>query len=306
MNEYGDASVLRYEEAPDPVCAEDEVLVRVVGSSVNPVDWQIRSGRLRQMLPRPMPSILGWDVSGVVESVGTRTTRFAVGDAVFSRPDIRRDGCYAEYVAVRESEVARKPRTLSHIEAATVPLAGITAWEAIVTVGQVKPGQRVLIHAAAGGVGSLAVQVAKVHGAYVIATASGGNRALVEALGADEFINYRTQHVRESTGNVDLVLDTMGGDTQDASWDVMAPGATLVSIVSDPAAGTAKRPGMRGVFLLIQPNASVLEQLAELIDNGRVRPIVGAEFSLQDIRVAHALSESGRSVGKIALYVGRP
>ena len=259
--EYGGISVLRFEDAPIPACEADEVLIRVVGSSVNPVDWKIREGHLRAMLAVKMPFVPGWDVSGVVHAVGARVTRFQLGDAVYSRPDIARDGTYAEFVAVRETEVACKPRTVSHIEAGVLPLAGITAWEALITKGQVKAGQRVLVHAAAGGVGSLAVQIAKAHGAHVIGTGSSTNRALVESLSADEFVDYRTQALRDAVRNVDLVLDTMGGDTQEASWQIMAPEGMSTSIASDPATGVARRPQQRGEFLFIQPNASVLDKL---------------------------------------------
>lgn len=306
IHEYGGISVLRFEDAPIPACGADEVLIRVVGSSVNPVDWKIREGHLRAMLAFKMPFVPGWDVSGVVHAVGARVNLFQLGDAVYSRPDIARDGTYAEFVAVRETEVARKPRTVSHIEAGVLPLAGITAWEALVTKGQVKAGQRVLVHAAAGGVGSLAVQIAKAHGAHVIGTGSSTNRALVESLGADEFVDYRTQALCDAVRNVDLVLDTMGGDTQEASWHVMAPEGLLVSIASDPATGVARWPQLRGEFLFIQPNAPVLEKLAAMVDGGQLRPVIGAEFALHDIQRAHALSETGHAVGKIAIYVGQP
>ena len=306
IHEYGGISVLRFEDAPIPACGADEVLIRVVGSSVNPVDWKIREGHLRAMLAFKMPFVPGWDVSGVVHAVGAQVTRFQLGEAVYSRPDIARDGTYAEFVAVRETEVARKPRTVSHIEAGVLPLAGITAWEALVTKGQVKAGQCVLVHAAAGGVGSLAVQIAEAHGAHVIGTGSSTNRALVESLGANEFVDYRTQALRDAVRNVDLVLDTMGGDTQEASWHVMAPEGLLVSIASDPATGVARWPQLRGEFLFIQPNAPVLEKLAAMVDGGQLRPVIGAEFALHDIQRAHALSETGHAVGKIAIYVGQP
>ena len=306
VHEYGGSSVLRYEDAPMPTCGSDEVLIRVIGSSVNPVDWKIREGHLQSMIKYTMPFIPGWDVSGVVHALGTDAKRFSVGDAVYSRPDIARNGTYAEFIAVREIEVAKKPHTVSHIEAGVLPLAGITAWEALVTTGGVKAGQRVLIHAAAGGVGSLAVQIAKSYGAHVIATASGKHRSLVESLGADEFIDYKTQQLAKAATNVDLVFDTMGGDTQEASWQVMVPGAMLVSIASDPTAAAARHPGMRGKFLFIQPNAPALDQLAAMVNSGQLRPLVCAEFALQDIAKAHALSETGHAVGKIAIYVGQP
>jgi len=306
IHEYGSAAVLHFEDAPVPDIASDDVLIRVLGSSVNPVDWKLREGHLRSMLTPTLPFTLGWDVSGVVHAVGANAQRFKVGDAVYSRPDIARNGCYAEFVAVRESEVAFKPATASHMQAAVLPLAGITAWQAIVTVGQVKPGQRVLIHAAAGGVGSLAVQMAKAHGAFVVATASGRHRSLVESLGADEFIDYQTQRLQGATAEIDLVLDTQGDGTQEASWAVMAPDALLVSIVSDPTVGATRRPGLRGQFLFIQPDAAALAQIAQLLDAGKLRTVIGAEFALEDIAAAHDLSQTGHATGKIALTVGQP
>lgn len=306
IHAYGNADVLRYEDAPMPDIAPDDVLVRVVAASVNPVDWKIREGYLQQMIPYQFPLTLGWDVSGVVEIAGDRVTRFKPGDAVFSRPDITRNGTYAEYVAIRESELAHKPQTISHVEAATLPLAGIAAWESIVTTAQVKAGQRVLIHAASGGVGSIAVQIAKARGAWVIATTSEKNRALVQSIGADEVIDYRTQKFQEVVCDVDAVLDTIGGQVQEASWQVLKPGGILVSIISTPPEEKAKALGVRSAFLFIQSNAAILAQLAEMVESGKLRPLVGAEFALQDIAKAQALSQSGHAVGKIALYVGQP
>ena len=306
IHEYGDADVLRYEDTPDPVLNDDDVLIRVIGSSVNPVDWKIRAGHMSDLLPYPMPFIPGWDVSGVVEAVGTSVSAFKVNDSVYSRPDIARPGTYAEFVAVRTSEVARKPDTISHIEAGTLPLAGITAWEAMVTLGEVSQGQRVLIHAASGGVGSLAVQIAKARGAYVLGTASEANRGLVESLGADEFIDYRSQRFQDVAKNIDVVFDTIGGTTQDDSWATMNPNGMLVAITQTPSEDVARQHGVRSAFLFVQPNASALNELCALVECGHVRPIIGAEFALSDIKAAHALSESGRARGKIALYVGQP
>jgi len=306
IHEYGNAAALRYEDAPQPVAGPEDVLIRVVGTSVNPVDWKIRQGHLKDMIPLSMPFIPGWDVSGVVHAIGERVTKFKVGDSVYSRPDIARNGTYAEFVSVREVEVARKPQTISHIEAGALPLAGITAWEAMITVAKVEAGQRVLIHAAAGGVGSLAVQLAKSRGAHVVGTASAGNRALVESLGAAEFIDYRTQRLRDAARNIDVVFDTVGGRTQEESWSVMAPGGILVSIISNPPEDHARKLELRSAFVFIKPNAAVLEQIAQMVDGGTLRPLIGAEFALEDVKRAHALSESGRAKGKIALYVGRP
>jgi len=306
IHDYGNASVLAYEDAPMPAITPNEVLIRVVAASVNPVDWKIREGYLKQMIAHSLPLTLGWDVSGVVEAVGEDVSRFKVGDAVFSRPDLKRNGTYAEYVAIREDEIAHKPKTLSHVEAACLPLAGITAWESLFTSAQLAVGQKVLIHAGSGGVGSLAIQLAKSRGAYVIATTSGKNRALVESLGADEVIDYQTQQFTEAVSDLDVVFDTLGGEIQEASWSVLKPDGILVSVVSPPPEETTKALRVRGAFVFIEPNAHILTQLAGLVDTGQVRPIIGAEFALQDIEKAHALSQTGHAVGKIALYVGQP
>lgn len=306
IHDYGNTDVLAYDDAPMPSISPTDVLVRVVGASVNPVDWKIREGYLRQMISYPLPLTLGWDVSGVVEAVGSGVSRFNVGDAVYSLPDMKRNGTYAEYVAIRADEVAHKPKTISHIEAASLPLAGLTAWEVLFTVGQLVEKQRVLIHAGSGGVGSLAVQLAKARGAFVIATTSGRNCAFVKSLGANEVIDYRTQRFQEVAKDIDVVFDTIGGEVQDASWSVLKPGGILVSIVSPPPVERAKALGMRSAFVFIEPNADILAQLAELVDTGSLRPIVGAEFALKDIAKAHALSQTGRVVGKIVLYVGQP
>ncbi len=306
IHNYGHGEVLAYEDAPMPEISSNEVLVRVVATSVNPVDWKIREGYLKQMIPYPLPLTLGWDVSGIVESVGAEVTRFKVGDAVYSRPDIKRNGTYADYVAIREDEIARKPKTISHVEAASLPLAGIAAWEALFTAAQLKAGQTVLIHAGSGGVGSLAIQLAKSSGAKVIATTSGKNRAFVESLGADQVIDYQTQRFADVVGKVDVVFDTLGGEVQESSWSVLKPGGMLVSIVSPPSEEKARSLGVRSAFVFIEPNVRILDELAALVDTGKVRPVIGAEFALRDVVKAHALSETGRSVGKIVLYVGQP
>lgn len=282
------------------------MLVRVVAASINPVDWKVRAGYLAGMIPHPLPLTLGWDVSGVVAAVGEQVTQWQVGDAVYSRPDLARNGTYAEFVAIRASECAHKPRTISHVEAASLPLAGITAWEAMMDTAQVPAGQRVLVHAGSGGVGSLAVQLVKAAGATVISTASGRNRALVESLGVDQFVDYTTAKVADAVEPVDAVFDTIGGDVQEASWSLLKPGGIQVSIISPPDEAKAAALGVRGGFVFIGPNAPVLDQLAAMVDRGKLRPIVGAEFALEDIVQAHALSESGRAVGKIVLYVGKP
>lgn len=306
IHQYGGREVLSIDDIPVPEIAPDEVLVRVVAASINPVDWKVRAGYLAQMIPHPLPLTLGWDVSGVVERVGAAVTRWQVGDAVFSRPDLARNGTYAEFVAIRAVECARKPRTISHVEAASLPLAGITAWEVLHDAAKVGPGQRVLVHAGSGGVGSLAIQLAKAAGATVIATTSSRNLALVESLGADQVVDYTTTKLADAVEPVDAVFDTLGGEVQEASWSLLKPGGIQVSIISPPQEARAAAAGARGAFVFIGPNAPVLERLAAMVDGGTLRPIVGAEFALDDIVAAHALSESGRAVGKIVLYVGAP
>lgn len=306
IHAYGDTSVLRYEEAPEPDIAPDDLLVRVVATSINPIDWKIRQGHLQKMIAYPLPLTLGLDVSGIVVACGTATTRFKPGDAVYSRPDVRRNGAYADYIAVRESEVALKPSTVSHVEAASLPLVSITAWEVLFTTADIQAGHRVLIHAGSGGVGSIAVQLAKSRGAYVIATTSARNMDLVRSLGADEVIDYTQGPLSAVTGNLDMVFDTIGGATQEASWGLLTKGGILVSIISPPSAEQAASLGMRHGFVFIDPNAAILTDLARLVDAGTVRPVIGAEFALKDMVKAHALSESGRARGKIAIYVGQP
>jgi NADPH:quinone reductase-like Zn-dependent oxidoreductase len=306
IHQYGKRDVLSLDDIPVPEIGPDELLVRVVAASVNPVDWKVREGYLAQMIPHRLPLTLGWDLSGVVQAVGSDVQGWQPGDAVFSRPDLARDGSYAEFIAVRALECARKPHTISHVEAASLPLAGITAWEAMVTTARVQAGQRVLVHAGSGGVGSLAIQILKHLGATVIATTSGRNRALVESLGADQVVDYTTTRFLDVVEPVDAVFDTLGGQVQEDSWAVLRPGGIQVSIISPPDEEKARARGLRGAFVFIGPNAPVLEQLAALVDAGSLRPIVGAEFALRDIAQAHALSESGRTVGKIVLYVGQP
>jgi NADPH:quinone reductase-like Zn-dependent oxidoreductase len=306
IHQYGDRNVLKFEDSPIPGINSDDVLVRTVAASVNPVDWKIREGYLKEMIHYSMPLTLGWDVSGIITELGDNVTDFKVGDCVYSRPDISRDGTYAEYVAIRASEIALKPASITHSEAASLPLAGITAWEVLITVAQISEGQKVLIHAGSGGVGSLAIQLAKSRGAYVIATTSAKNSELVASLGADEVIDYTTQDFTEVVKDIDVVFDTLGGDIQTGSWSVLKSGGILVSIVSPPSEEKAKELGVKSAFVFIQPSAYILEQLAQLVDQGKIRPIIGAEFTLEDINKAHELSESGRAVGKIVLSVSQP
>lgn len=302
IHEWGGPEVMRYEDAPVPVPAEGDVLVRVHAASINPVDWKVRHGYLKDKLPHKMPLVLGWDVSGVVAAVGAGVTAFKPGDAVYSRPDISRDGTYAEYVAVRASELAPKPASLDHVHAAAVPLAALTAWQAMLENAGLQAGQTVLIHAAAGGVGSFAVQLAKWKGAKVIATASAANHDHVRGLGADVVVDYRSQRF-EDAGPVDVVFDTMGGETQERSWSVLKPGGALVSIVAPPPQEAGDKVGARALFTFIQPNADQLRQIGGLIDAGTVKVHVEARYPLSQAAEALERVRQGHTRGKVVLDV---
>jgi NADPH:quinone reductase-like Zn-dependent oxidoreductase len=306
IHEYGDRSVLRYEACPMPPVAEDDVLIKVIATSVNPIDWKVRMGHLKEKVPHLFPMILGWDVAGIIQEIGGAVSLFAPGDAVYARPDATRNGTYAESISVWEREVAFKPETVSFMDAASLPLASITAWSSVIDRGEIQAGQSILIHAGSGGVGSMAVQLAKWKGAHVISTTSAANVDLVKSLGADEVIDYRSTKFQDVVQDVDVVFDTIGGAVQEDSWSVIKPGGRLVSVVETPSETRAEQTGVRGSFVRIQPNASILLQLAKLVDEGVVRPIVGAEFALKHIRAAHELSESGHAQGKIVVHVGMP
>lgn len=302
IHEYGGPEVLRYEEAPRPQPRPDDVLIRVHAAGVNPVDWKIREGYAREALKHSLPLIPGWDVSGVVEAAGPAVTRWKPGDEVVSRPDIARGGAYAEFIAVRESEIARKPQSLDHVHAAAVPLAALTAWQALFDAAALAPGQTVLIHAAAGGVGSFAVQLAKWKGARVIGTASGRNQAFLKTLGADETIDYTTARFENVVHDADVVLDTMGGDTQQRSWQALREGGILSTILAPPPDG-AVPPGKRLAYTFVQPNAEQLDRIATLIDSGKLRPIVETVLPLGEARRGQELSQAGHVRGKIVLRV---
>jgi NADPH:quinone reductase-like Zn-dependent oxidoreductase len=303
IHAYGGPEVLTYEDVPLPAIAADDLLIRVHAAAINPVDWKIREGYLRGFIDYKLPIVLGWDVSGVVEAVGADVTTFKPGDEVYSRPNIERNGAYAEYIAVKASEVALKPQSIDHIHAAAVPLAGITAWHCLFESAQLSAGQRVLIHAAAGGVGSYAVQFAHWKGAYVIGTASARNRDFLLGLGADEVIDYQTTRFEDGLEPVDVVFDTIGGDVQESSWQVVKPGGILVSIVSPPSEEKAAAHHCRSAYVFIQPRADWLTEMAQLIDAGQVKSIIETVLPLNQAVEAHKLSQGGHTRGKIVLQV---
>jgi NADPH:quinone reductase-like Zn-dependent oxidoreductase len=303
IHEYGGPEVLRYEEAEKPEPGDNDVLIRVHAAAVNPVDWKVREGHMKGSVDYKMPLILGWDLSGVVEKTGVAVTRLEVGDEVFSRPDIARNGAYADYIIADDALVALKPKKIDHIRASAIPLAGMTAWQALFDVAGLQAGQRILIHAAAGGVGTFAVQLAKWKGAFVIGTASAGNVDFVRELGADEVVDYTSTPFESYVSDVDVVLDTMGGETQDRSWGVLKPGGILVSIVSPPPENAAAQHKVRGAFHFLDPNAGQLTRIAELVDAGKIRSMVDRIFPLSEARKAQELSETGHARGKIVLKV---
>ena len=298
----GGPEVLELEELPRPVPKAGEVLVQVFAAGVNPVDWKIRRSGGKGFGP-PLPQIPGFDIAGVVASVGDGVKRFAPGDPVFGYLSLQRGGAYAEYAIALEGELARKPEKLSFDEAAGVPLAALTAWQALVDTAQLDEGQAVLIHGAAGGVGHFAVQIAKARGAHVIATASQKNHEFLKKLGADEVIDYTTQRFEEQVSGVDVVLDSIGGDTQTRSLGVLAPGGILVSIVGGPPQAELEKRKVRGAGILVHPDGKELEEIAHLVDQGKLRVEVSATFPLADAGKAHELSEAGHVRGKVVLHV---
>jgi NADPH:quinone reductase-like Zn-dependent oxidoreductase len=302
---YGGPGVLELTEMERPVPLATEVLVRVRAVGVNPVEAMIRSGRF-PLLGEP-PFILGWDVSGVVEDMEPGVTRFQPGDEVYGMPFFpRAASAYAEYVAAPSRQLARKPAGLSHPEAAALPLAGLTAWQALVDTAHVAAGQRVLIHGAGGGVGHLAVQIAKARGAYVIGTASAAKHDFVAGLGADELIDYRASDFASRVDGADVVLDTVGGDTARRSIGVLRRDGLLVTIVGRRDAALAARTraaGRRFAGLSVEPDYPALEALAQLAGSGKLRVHVQATLALAEAAKAHELLESGSVTGKIVLTV---
>src|SRR5437763_2395135 len=303
IHNYGGPKVLQYEDAPRPKPQTDEVLIRVHAAGVNPIDWKVREGYMKDFWPHKFPLILGWDLSGVVEEVGPRVSRFKKGDEVYSLPDPTRNGAYADYIVVRESELALKPNALHHIRAAAVPLAALTAWQLLFDTAQLQQGQRVLIHAGSGGVGHFAVQLAKWKGAYVFATASNKNQDLLRELGVNEPIDYTQQRFENVVRNIDIVLDTLGGETQERSWSVLKKRGVVVSLVQPPSEEKAKELGVRAAILAAQPNGAQLAEIANIADSGKLTPVINRILPLSEARRAHELSQSGHTHGKIALRV---
>ncbi|HEY9003995.1 MAG TPA: NADP-dependent oxidoreductase [Mucilaginibacter sp.] len=303
IHEYGGPEVLELEEAPMPEPARDEVLVKVYATSVNPVDWKIREGARKEKFPADLPLIPGWDVSGVVEKVGENVHQFKKGDEVYGRPDPTKDGAYAEYIVVKANQLGRKPKSIDHINAAAVPLAGLTAWQGLFDRGHLEKGQKVLIHAASGGVGTFAVQFAKWKGAYVIGTSSAANISFVKQLGADEVIDYHNENFEDKLSGIDLVFDTIGGDTQRRSIQVLKNGGRLITTLKPEFQAEAKEKHIYLEGYTAQSYPEQLEKTAGLIDEGLIQPVVSMVLNLEDARRAQQISEEGHVRGKIVIKV---
>ncbi|MFF8611595.1 NADP-dependent oxidoreductase [Streptomyces sp. NPDC015350] len=301
---HGTPEVLKEVVLPRPVPGPGQILVAVRAAGMNPTDWKHRAAGL--FLNR-LPLVLGWDVSGVVEAVGFGVTLFEPGDEVFGMlPYPHGVGSHAEYVTGPARAFARKPAGVDHVRAAALPLAALTAHQALVDTAAVRAGQRVLVHAAAGGVGHLAVQIARSRGAYVIGTASAPKHDFVRSLGADEVVDYRTTDFRDAVRDVDVVLDPLSGDTRVRSLDVLRPGGVLVSLLPGTDPDEAARAAARGIrvkTLLVEADHAGMNAVADLVAAGSLHAHVEAVFPLADAARAHALGETGRTTGKIVLTV---
>lgn len=322
---YGGPEVVELGEQPVPTPGPEDLQIDVRAASVNPIDFKIRAGTTRLLLPYKFPLILGNDLSGVVRAVGSRVTRFKPGDEIYARLDKDRIGSFAQVALVRETAAARKPANISHEEAASLPLVGLTSWQAFVDIAPLQRGQKVLIHAGSGGIGTFAIQLARHLGAVVATTASARNLDLVKRLGADVVIDYRTQNFADVCREQDVVFDTLAGDTQLRSFGVMRRGGVMVSIAGMPDAKFAKasglnpllvfvlgfltrkttrlarKHGVRFEFLFMRADGRQLGEITKLVEQRIIRPVVDKVFPLDQVREALAYSESGRASGKIVI-----
>ena len=326
FHRYGDPDVLRVEEVEDPAPGPRDVLVRVRAASVNPIDCKIRQGAQRALIHYRLPQITGLDVSGEVVAVGSRVTRFKPGDEVFSSPTHRRPGTCAELVAIDESEVARKPARLDHLQAAALPLAGLTAWASLVDAARLRRGQRVFVQAGAGGVGTVAIQIARHLGATVATTCSARNVDFVRSLGADTVIDYNAERYEQVLPEQDAVLESIGGEATARSLRVLRRGGRMALVVTGipeavkkhgPYAGVARALAAQAAFIagawwrrrvavkmVVRPTSgAMLQELADVVQSGAVTPVVDAVLSLEEIVEAHRRVESGRTRGKIVIRV---
>lgn len=302
----GGPEQLVYEDAPRPDVRAGDALVRVHATGITPAELTWADTYRNCDGSERLPAIPGHEVSGVVESVAHGVTDVSVGDEVFGLTSFCRDGAAAEYVAVHAADLAPKPKTLDLVQAAAVPLSALTVWQAFFDHARLAPGQRVLIHGAAGGVGSFAVQIARWHGAYAIGTASADHREFLLGLGANEVIDYRHVRFEQAVRDIDVVLDTIGGDTRERSWEVLKAGGTLVSLpepIPEHEAAAHGNRSRRGVFFIVRPDRQQLGQIATLIDSGAVRPVIAQTVPLAKAREAFERGAAGHTRGKLVLAV---
>ncbi|MCK1572842.1 NADP-dependent oxidoreductase [Bradyrhizobium sp. 174] len=327
VDKYKKKGALRSAPMPEPELRDDDVLVRVRATAVNVLDSKLRNGEFKLILPYRPPFILGHDVAGTVVRVGRNVRRFKAGDEVYARPRDHRIGTFAEFIAMNEADVAPKPSNISMEEAASIPLVGLTAWQALVEVGQLRPGQKVFIQAGSGGVGSFAIQLAKHLGAVVATTTSAKNVELVKSLGADLVIDYKTQDFEKVLSGYDLVLHSQDGKTLEKSLRVLKPGGLLISISGPPDPEFAREQGMniflklvlrllshgvrkkarklgvRFSFLFMRAQGQQLREITSLIESGVIRPVVDKVFPFEKTGDALAYVETGRAKGKVVIAV---
>ena len=300
-HEYGAPDVLKVEEVPRPEPNEDEALVRVIASSVNPADPLTLSGKYAREFGTHLPLIPGYDIAGIVEKTGANVTKLKVGDTVYGYPNF--GGGWADYVTVKEFEVAPKPKSLNFVESAAVPMGALTAWQALVDVAKLQPGQTVLIHGGSGGVGSFAIQIAKARGARVIATASTTNQALLKQLGADVAVDYTKTKFEDVAKDVDAVLDPVGKETLARSYNVIKKGGIVMSLVARPDPAQLEKNGIRGAGISVHPDAEDLAEIAQLIDAGRIKPIVTQVLPLSEAIAAQQQAATHHTRGKVVIRI---
>jgi NADPH:quinone reductase-like Zn-dependent oxidoreductase len=299
---FGDPNVLKLDDVAIADPKPSEMVVRVAAASVNPVDYKIRSGKYPAVKQDQLPKVLGRDIAGVVEHIGSHITKFQKGDAVYAM--LGRDvGGYAEYALATEEEAAPKPAKIDFVTAAAVPLAALTAWQGLFDHGGLRSGQRVLIHGGAGGVGHFAIQFAKVKGAWVATTVSADDIEMVRELGADQAIDYKREQFENAVKDIDLVFDLIAGETQKRSWAVLKDGGTLISTLQKPDQAKAKKRKIRGEHYMATPNSVQLEEIARLIDGGKVKPVVQKTYALEEAAKAHEHMEHDHIQGKVVLKV---
>ncbi|HDX9641738.1 TPA: NADP-dependent oxidoreductase [Bacillus mobilis] len=326
IDKYGKVP-MRMAEVPTPEINEYEVLAEIHAASINPIDFKIRDGKVKMLLKYEMPLILGNDFSGVIVKVGSKVTHFKVGDEIYARPRKNKIGTFAEYIAIHEDDVALKPKNLSFEEAASIPLVGLTSYQALHDIMHLQKGQKILIHAGSGGVGTFAIQLAKIMGATVTTTASEAGSDLVKSLGADEIINYKTEKFEEMLKDYDAVFDTIGGTTLEKSFDIIKGGGNIVSVSGMPNARFGKEFGSgffktllfslaskkltalekkhnaQYSFLFMKPSGNQLRTIANYIESGKIKPVIDRVFPFEDAQKAMEYSEAGRAKGKIIVKI---